>query len=413
MALERIGLAARDASRIMGAASSAQKNNALMLIAATLVAEADAILDANTSDLERGEAEGLDRALLDRLMLTPERIENIASAVRDVIALPDPSGVVIGGERRPNGLDVVKLRVPLGVVGMIYEARPNVTVDAAALCVKSGNACILRGSRTAIESNKTLARLIRGSLAEAGLPRDAVQLIEDTSRESVQELMRMREHVDVLIPRGGADLIRTVVEGSTVPVIETGVGNCHVYLDASADAAKALPIVMNAKTQRTSVCNAAESLLVHADRAGDLLPKVVLELLAAGVDVRGDESTQAVDERVKAATEDDYAAEFLDMTISVKVVGSVEEAVAHISRFGSRHTEAIITEDYSAAQRFIDAVDAACIVVNASTRFADGGEVGLGAEMGISTQKLHARGPFALDALTTIKWVLRGTGQTR
>ena len=408
-----IGRRAKVAARAMAGASSAVKDEALAGIARALEEAADAILDANTADLERGESEGLSRALLDRLTLTPERISQIAGAVRDVIALPDPVGEVIGGTRRPNGLDIVEVRVPLGVVAMIYEARPNVTVDATALCIKSGNACILRGSRTAIESNKALARLIRHAIVEAGLPEDAVQLVEDTSHESVAELMRMRGYVDVLIPRGGADLIRNVVEGASVPVIETGVGNCHVYVDASADVSKAIPIVINAKTHRPSVCNAAESVLVHRAVADDVMPKLLAELAARGVEVRGDDATRAYSDAVVAATDDDYRAEFLDLTISVKVVGSLDEAIEHINAYGTLHTEAIVTEDYGAAQRFAAEVDAACVMINASTRFADGGEFGLGAEIGISTQKLHARGPFALEALTTSKYVVRGSGQVR
>ncbi|HEX9697126.1 MAG TPA: glutamate-5-semialdehyde dehydrogenase [Actinomycetota bacterium] len=413
MMMIEIGRRAKVAARAMAGASSAVKDEALAGIARALEEAADAILDANTADLERGESEGLSRALLDRLTLTPERISQIAGAVRDVIALPDPVGEVIGGTRRPNGLDIVEVRVPLGVVAMIYEARPNVTVDAAALCIKSGNACILRGSRTAIESNKALARLIRHAIVEAGLPEDAVQLVEDTSHESVAELMRMRGYVDVLIPRGGADLIRNVVEGASVPVIETGVGNCHVYVDASADVSKAIPIVINAKTHRPSVCNAAESVLVHRAVADDVMPKLLAELAARGVEVRGDDATRAYSDVVVAATDDDYRAEFLDLTISVKVVGSLDEAIEHINAYGTLHTEAIVTEDYGAAQRFAAEVDAACVMINASTRFADGGEFGLGAEIGISTQKLHARGPFALEALTTSKYVVRGSGQVR
>ncbi|MHB8513180.1 MAG: glutamate-5-semialdehyde dehydrogenase [Actinomycetota bacterium] len=413
MAIQDIGRRARTASRMLGGASSSLKNVALGVIADSLEGNSDAILDANNIDLERGEAEGLSRALLDRLTLTPERISSIAASVRDIVALQDPIGAVVSGERRPNGLELEKVRVPLGVVAMIYEARPNVTVDAASLTLKSGNACILRGSRTAIESNKMLTELIRRAIAEAGLPADAVQLIEDTDRASVSELMRMREYVDVLIPRGGADLIRSVVEGSTVPVIETGVGNCHVYVDENADLSKAIPILINAKTQRPSVCNAAETLLVHRSIAEEFLPKAIHELLASGVEVRGDSYTQAMNDRVIPATEDDYFAEFLDLTIAVKVVDSLDAAIDHVTTYGTRHTEAIVTESYEAAQRWCNEVDAACVIVNASTRFADGAEFGLGAEIGISTQKLHARGPFALEALTTIKWVVRGSGQVR
>lgn len=408
-----IGRRAKAASRVMAGVSTAVKDEALAGIARALEQNADAILDANTADLERGEAEGLSRALLDRLMLTPERIATIAAGVRDVIALPDPIGEVIGGTTRPNGLQITHVRVPIGVVAMIYEARPNVTVDAAALCIKSGNACILRGSRTAIESNMMLARLIAGAATEAGLPEHAVQLVEDTSRESVNELMRMRGVVDVLIPRGGAELIRSVVEGSTVPVIETGVGNCHVYVDAAADISKAIPIVVNAKTHRPSVCNAAETLLVHRAVADDAMPKIIEELTARGVQIRGDDATRSYSDVVVAATPQDWEDEFLDLVIAVRVVDSLDQAIQHVNEHGTLHTEAIVTEDYSAAQRFAAEVDAACVVVNASTRFADGGEFGLGAEIGISTQKLHARGPFALQALTTTKAIVRGSGQVR
>lgn len=397
----------------MAGVSTAVKDEALAGIARALEQDADAILDANTADLERGQTEGLSPALLDRLMLTPERITAIAAAVRDVIALPDPIGEVIGGTTRPNGLQITHVRVPIGVVAMIYEARPNVTVDAAALCIKSGNACILRGSRTAIDSNTMLTRLIADAATEAGLPRHAVQLVEDTSRESVSELMRMRGVVDVLIPRGGAELIRSVVEGSTVPVIETGVGNCHVYVDAAADISKAIPIVINAKTHRPSVCNAAETLLVHRAVADDVMPKIIEELTARGVQIRGDDATRSYSDVVVAATPQDWDDEFLDLVIAAKIVGSLDEAIDHVNAHGTLHTEAIVTEDYSAAQRFAAEVDAACVVVNASTRFADGGEFGLGAEIGISTQKLHARGPFALQALTTTKAIVRGTGQVR
>lgn len=411
--LTPIGRRAKAASRALAAASTATKDAALEAIAAILLEQSDAILDANTLDLERGESEGLSRGLLDRLTLTPERVEGIAAAVRDVIALPDPIGEITGGGRRPNGLEIVKVRVPLGVVGMIYEARPNVTVDAATLCIKSGNACILRGSSSAISSNTVLVGLIRSALESAGLPEDAAQLIEDTDRATVLALGQMRDYVDVLIPRGGAALIKSVVDGSTVPVIETGVGNCHVYVDAAADVSKALPILINAKTQRPSVCNAAETLLVHRSAATEFLPKAVEELLAQGVEVRGDAAAQSVSDRVKPATDEDWDTEFADMIVAVKVVDSLDDAIDHVNTHGSRHTEAIVTEDYSAAQRFVSEVDAACVMVNASTRFADGSEFGLGAEIGISTQKLHARGPFALEALTTIKWVVRGSGQVR
>jgi glutamate-5-semialdehyde dehydrogenase len=320
---------------------------------------------------------------------------------------------VLDGWKVPNGLQITKVRVPLGVVGIIYEARPNVTVDAAGLCVKSGNACILRGSRIAISSNMALARIIDAAGVDAGLPPDSVQLIADTDRESAKELMRMREHVDVLIPRGGADLIRTVVEESTVPVIETGVGTCHVYVDASADLGKALPILINAKVQRPSVCNAAETLLVHRSAADAFLPKAIEALLAAGVELRGDEATRGYDARVKPATEDDWRAEYLDLILAVRVVDSLTDAIEHVNRYGTAHTDAIVTEDYAAARRFTAEVDSACVMVNASTRFADGGEFGFGAEIGISNQKLHARGPMGLAELTSYRYVVEGDGQVR
>jgi glutamate-5-semialdehyde dehydrogenase len=408
-----IGRRARAASRRLGGASTALKDRALNGVADALESRADEILDANTEDLERAEAEGITGALVDRLTLTPERISGMAGGARDVVGLVDPVGEVLGGWTRPNGLRITKVRVPLGVVGIIYEARPNVTVDAAALCVKSGNACILRGSRTAISSNTVLARIIDEACVEAGLPPDSVQLIPSTDRESAKELMRMREYVDVLIPRGGADLIRTTVEESTVPVIETGVGNCHVYVDRDADPEVALAIVLNAKTQRPGVCNAAEKLLVHRDAVEVFLPRAIGELSRAGVELRGDERSRASSDRIAPASEEDWHAEYLDLIMAVKVVDSLDDAIEHINAYGSHHTDAIVTRDYAAANRFTAEVDAACVMVNASTRFADGGEFGFGAEIGISNQKLHARGPMALPELTSYKYVVEGSGQVR
>ncbi len=408
-----IGRRAKAASRLMVGVSTAVKDRALAAMAEALEARADEILDANIADLERADGDGVAGALIDRLALTPDRIAGMANGLRDVIGLKDPVGELIGGWTLPNGVRIQKIRVPLGVVGIIYEARPNVTVDAAGLCVKSGNACILRGSRSAISSNTVLARILDDAGGDAGLPPDAVQLIPSTDRESAKELMRMREFVDILIPRGGADLIRTVVEESTVPVIETGVGNCHVYVDAEADLAKALAIVVNAKVQRPGVCNAAETLLVHVQAADAFLPGAIDALLGAGVELRGDERARAYSDAVKPASEQDWYEEYLALIMAVKVVDSLDEAIDHVNRYGSNHTDAIVTEDYSAARRFEQQVDSACVMVNASTRFADGGEFGFGAEIGISNQKLHARGPMALPELTAYKYLVEGEGQVR
>jgi len=408
-----IGKRARTAARSMATASSATKDEALRAMAASLEASADAILDANTADLERAQADGLAGALVDRLTLTPERITGMADGLREVAVLKDPVGEVIDGWMRPNGLRITKVRVPLGVVGIIYEARPNVTADAAGLCVKSGNATILRGSSSALSSNTVIARLLDAAGVEAGLPAGAIQLVPGADRESAKELMRMREYVDVLIPRGGAELIRTVVEESHVPVIETGVGNCHVYVDAKADLFKARNIIMNAKIQRPSVCNAAETLLVHRQVAHAFLPDALKALRDAGVELRGDDRVIGYCDFVKPATEDDWYTEYLDLILAVKVVDSIDEAMDHIARYGTKHTEAIVTEDYSAARRFTAGIDAACVMVNASTRFADGGEFGFGAEIGISNQKLHARGPMALPELTSYTYLVEGDGQVR
>ncbi|MFA5891260.1 MAG: glutamate-5-semialdehyde dehydrogenase [Actinomycetota bacterium] len=408
-----IGKRAKAAAAGLAAASSARKSEALERIAAALIERADQILIANTDDVTRAQEEGVTGALIDRLMLTPGRIEAMAQALRDLIGLKDPVGEVLEGWTLPNGVHIDKVRVPLGVVGIIYEARPNVTVDAAGLCLKSGNACILRGSRSAISSNIVLARIIDEAASSAGLPPGSVQLIPSTDRESAKELMRMRDFVDVLIPRGGADLIRAVVEESTVPVIETGVGNCHIYVDESADFDKAVGIIVNAKTQRPGVCNAAESMLVHRAVAAEFLPRALAELHARGVEIRGDETVRGIDSAAVAATEDDWRAEFLDLILAVKVVDSLDEAIAHVNRYGTHHSDAIVTQDYSAARTFTLRVDSACVMVNASTRFSDGGEFGFGAEIGISNQKLHARGPMALPELTSYKYVVTGEGQVR
>lgn len=404
--------AAKAAAPALARASTAQKDAALEAAAARLDAAHDQILEANAADLETARAEGTSKALIDRLTLTPERIAGCAQGLRDVVGLIDPVGQVVRGFTRPNGLQIREIRVPLGVIAMVYEGRPNVTVDAAGLAIKSGNACVLRGSSTAKHSNAALAELLREALVESGLPADAVTFVTDTSRESVKELGRARGLVDLLIPRGGAGLIQAVVGDSQVPVIETGVGNCHVYVDAAADLDAARAIAVNAKTHRPSVCNAAETLLVHRDIAETYLPAVARELVDAGVELVGDEAACALT-GAAAASEDDWDTEFGDLRMAVGVVDSLDEAIAHIARHGTRHTEAIVTNDRAASRRFSTEVDAAAIMVNASTRFTDGGEFGYGAEVGISTQKLHARGPMALPELTTTKYIVEGDGQVR
>ena len=384
---------AREASLGLGLATRAQKDAALLAMAQALLERAEPVLAANAEDVARAEAGGTPAGIVDRLRLTPERLEGMAQGLRDVAALPDPVGEVVRGSTLANGLELRQVRVPFGVVGMIYEARPNVTADAAGICLKSGNAVLLRGSSSAAASNAAIVAVLRDAAASTGLDADVVQLVPADSHDTVKALMRARGHVDVLIPRGGAGLIRAVVEESTVPVIETGVGNCHVYVDAAADLDKALAIVVNAKTHRPSVCNAAESLLVHADVADAFLPRVVEALQGAGVTIHGDESFAAYD-GVVAATEEDWDTEYLSLDLAARVVPGLDEALAHVRRHSSQHSEAIVTEDQRAARRWVAAVDAAAVLVNASTRFTDGGEFGFGAEIGISTQKLHARGPM-------------------
>lgn len=403
---------ARTASHGLALATRAQKDAALLAMAAALLDRSGEILAANAEDVARAEGGGTPPNIVDRLRLTPERLEGMAQGLRDVAGLPDPVGEVVRGSTLANGLELRQVRVPFGVVGMIYEARPNVTADAAGICLKSGNAVLLRGSSSARSSNAAIVAVLRDAVVTAGLEADVVQLVPGDTHDSVKELMRARGHVDVLIPRGGAGLIRSVVEESTVPVIETGVGNCHVYVDAAADLDKALAIVLNAKTHRTSVCNAAESLLVHAGVADAFLPRVVTALQEAGVTIHGDAAFTAYD-GVVAATDEDYATEYLSLDISAAVVGSVDDAIDHIRRFSSQHSEAIVTEDQRAARRFTAAVDSAAVLVNASTRFTDGGEFGFGAEIGISTQKLHARGPMGLPEMTSTKYVVTGDGHVR
>ncbi|HYT30330.1 MAG TPA: glutamate-5-semialdehyde dehydrogenase [Actinomycetota bacterium] len=405
---------ARRAARALAAATSAVKDAALRGWADALEARVPEIVGANTVDMDRARAGGVSAAILDRLLIDEPRTGQMADGLRQVAALKDPVGIVLDGWTLPNGLRVEKVRVPLGVVGVIYEGRPNVTVDAAGLGVKAGNAVLLRGSRVAERSNAVLVQILQDASEAAGLPAAAVQSVPPT-RESARDMMRARGLIDLLIPRGGADLIETTVRESHVPVIETGVGNCHVYVDAAADLDKALAILVNAKVQRPGVCNAAETFLVHRTVADAFVPRALEAMAANGVDVFGDEAVRALDRtgRVEPATEDEYRAEFLDLKIAARVVGSLDEAIEHISTFGTKHTEAIVTEDYDAARRFVDGVDAAAVMVNASTRFTDGGEFGMGAEVGISTQKLHARGPMALPELTTYKFVVYGTGQIR
>ncbi|MFC0038588.1 glutamate-5-semialdehyde dehydrogenase [Actinomadura rayongensis] len=410
---ERAARRAKDAAAELAPLTRAVKDAALLAVADALEAATAEIVKANAVDVTRARGAGTAESMIDRLSLTPERIAAIAEAVRAVAALPDPVGETVRGSVLPNGLDLRQIRVPLGVVGIIYEGRPNVTVDAAALCLKSGNAALLRGSSSAYESNSVLVEVMRRALAGTPVPADAVQLVPGTSRESVKHLMRARGLVDVLIPRGGASLINSVVEESTVPVIETGVGNCSVYVDAAADVATAVEILLNAKTQRPSVCNAAETLLVHADIADAFLPVALAALAEKGVTVHGDERVRAYGDAVVPATEDDWDTEYLSLDIAARVVDSLDDAVAHIRRHGSGHTEAIVTTSQPAARRFTARVDAAAVMVNASTRFTDGEEFGFGAEIGISTQKLHARGPMGLPELTSTKYVVTGDGQVR
>lgn len=413
MTLLEIGKTAKEAARKTALLPTDCKNQILLAMADALEREADGILAANAQDLAAAEAKGTAPHMLDRLRLTNDRIAGMAGGMRQVAALPDPVGEIMGGGTRPNGLQISKRRVPMGVVGVIYEARPNVTADTAALCLKAGNACILRGGSEAIGSNKAIVAAMCAAAKEAGLPDGAIQLIEDTSRETAVELMKLNGYVDVLIPRGGAGLIQTVVKTATVPVIETGTGNCHIYVDKDCDVDMAVDIVFNAKTQRPSVCNAAESLLIHADAPEEVYARLDKALHDAGVEIRACERCLAKLPSAVPASEEDYGTEFLGLVISAKMVDSVQEAIAHINRYGTGHSECIVTNNYAAAEDFLNGVDAAAVYVNASTRFTDGEEFGLGAEIGISTQKLHARGPMGLKELTTYQYIVRGSGQIR
>ncbi len=407
------GIKAKNAAGQLSQLSTQQKNNALKHAADELINDAEFILNENQKDLEAASANNVKGALLDRLRLTRDRIESMAEGLEQVARLDDPVGEVLYMKKRPNGLQIGQIRVPLGVIGIIYEARPNVTADAFALCLKTGNAVILRGGKEAINSNKAIVKVIQDALNNKKVPVDAIQLVEDTSRESAVAMMKLNKYLDVLIPRGGAGLIQTVVENSSVPVLETGVGNCHTFIDESADLQKAQKIAVNAKTHRPGVCNAMESLLVHSSVADKILPPLCDELKNLNVEIRGDDTVQKLVPFAISATEEDWSTEYLDLILAVKVVSSLDEAINHINTYGSSHSECIVTENYSNAQRFLQEVDAAAVYVNASTRFTDGFEFGFGAEIGISTQKLHARGPMGLKELTSTKYIIYGNGQIR
>lgn len=410
---ETMGRKARAASTAMQLADTAVKNKLLQTVADVLVAHILAILDANEKDMAQAGDYNLPQIMYDRLRLTKERIEQMALGVRELVDLEDPIGEVMESSTRPNGMEITKVRVPLGVIAMFYEARPNVTVDAAALCMKTGNAVILRGGKEAFHTNECLVNLLRDALTEVNLPADAVQLVTVTDRAAVSDLLRQREYIDVVIPRGGAGLIKRIVEESRIPVIETGSGVVHVYVDKDCDEAKIVPIVVNAKVQRPSVCNSAETLLIHEAVAPKLLPIIADALMAKQVELRGDEASRAIVKDIKAAEESAWSTEYNDLIMNVKVVPSVEAAIAHINHYGTKHSECIITENKEAAQAFLQQVDASTVYVNVSTRFTDGFEFGLGAEIGISTQKLHARGPMGLLALTSYKYYVQGDGQIR
>ena len=411
--LIEIGIKAKAAVRILSRLSTKQKNRALEQAAELLIAEADFILNENKKDIDAAMANNIKGALLDRLRLDIGRIKAMAEGLAQVAKLDDPVGEVLSMKKRPNGLQIGQIRVPLGVIGIIYEARPNVTADAFALCLKTGNAVILRGGKEAINSNKAIVKVIQHALNNADIPADAIQLVEDTSRDSAVAMMKLNKYLDVLIPRGGAGLIQTVVENSTVPVLETGVGNCHTFIDESANLDIAEKISINAKTQRPGVCNAMESLLIHESIAEKIILPLCRKLNELNVEIRGDEKVRQIVPFAIAATEEDWSTEYLDLILAVKVVSSLDEAINHINKYGSSHSETIVTENYSNAQRFLHEVDAAAVYVNASTRFTDGFEFGFGAEIGISTQKLHARGPMGLKELTSTKYIIYGNGQVR
>lgn len=413
MTLLELATKARDVKYTVAALSTEDKNSAIMAVAEALEVNASDIISANAIDMKNGETKGLSQGLLDRLKLDESRIKGIADGLREIVKLDDPIGQITEEFERPNGLKIKKRLVPIGVVGVIYEARPNVTADVFGLCFKTGNAVILKGGSDALESNKAIVKVIKSALEKGGYPVDAITLIDDTSRETAKEMMRLNGYIDVLIPRGSAGLIKSVVENASIPVIETGSGNCHIYVDHDADIDMAIDIIVNAKTQRIGVCNSAESLVVHEDIAASLLPKLNKALREKGVQIFADAKAKALMEGSEDATEEDFAKEYLDYIISVKTVSSVEEAIEHINKYNTGHSEAIVTNDEKNADKFLDGIDAACVYVNASTRFTDGFEFGFGAEIGISTQKLHARGPMGLLALTSYKYTIFGNGQIR
>lgn len=413
MDLNVIGKKAKAAQVQLAKLNSTDKNDVLLKCADALENNVDALIAANSIDMENGKKNGMSQGLLDRLLITPDRIASMAEGLRQLSALPDPIGEVLGMKKRPNGLVIGQKRVPLGVVGIIYEARPNVTADAFGLCFKTGNAVILKGGSDALNSIRAIVDCLRSTIKTCDVPENAVQLVDDTSRETTKELMRLKEYLDVLIPRGGAGLIRTVVENSTVPVIETGTGNCHIYVDDGADMDMATNIIINAKTQRVGVCNACESLVVHENALSSLLPELSKKLREKHVELRADDKAFAYTKDAVHANEEDWGREYLDYILSIKTVSSIDEAIEHINKYNTGHSEAIITRDYNNSQRFLEEVDAAAVYVNASTRFTDGFEFGFGAEIGISTQKLHARGPMGLEALTTTKYIIYGNGQVR
>lgn len=407
------GAKAKEIAVFLNKATSSEKNKVLVRAAELLLEKQKEIIEANESDLKNATANGISGPLLDRLVLNKSRIQGMAEGLKEIAALSDPVGEILQMEKRPNGLVIGTQRVPMGVIGIIFESRPNVTVDAFGLCLKTGNASILRGGKEAIQTNLTLGKILQQALTEKNFPAESVQIVEDTSRESARELMKLNGYLDLLIPRGGAGLIRTVVENSTVPVIETGVGNCHIYVDQSANLEMAANITMNAKTQRPGVCNAAESLVVHSEVAEEFIPVICKQLKEKNVEIRGDKTVLKYFPEAKKATEEDWGTEYLDLIISVNVVNSLDEAIKHVSKYSTKHSESIITENYTHAQRFLNEIDSAAVYVNASTRFTDGYEFGFGAEIGISTQKLHARGPMGLKELTTTKYIIYGNGQIR
>ena len=404
---------AKKASRIIARTGIEEKNKALLMVADALCSRKNEIIKGNKIDVSNAEDNNMSPALMDRLKLTDERIEGIAEGVRQVAALEDPIGEVLSMKKRPNGLLVGQVRVPMGVIGIIYESRPNVTIDTFALCFKAGNAVVLRGGSDCIHSNLALVKIVKDALIEAGIDPDVISLVEDTDREIVNQMMKMNQYLDLLIPRGGAGLINNVIQNATVPVIQTGTGNCHIYVDKYADLDMAVKIIRNAKLQRLGVCNAAESLVIHSDVAEDVIPLIAADLASDGCEIRGDERSQSISNIIVPANEEDYGTEYLAKIISAKVVDSLDEAIEHINKYSTGHSEAIITEDYNSSRRFLNEVDSACVYVNASTRFTDGFEFGFGAEIGISTQKLHARGPMGLTALTSTKYIVYGNGQIR